>query len=161
MGRVGGTQPKPLTNSNTLALSRREGRSREYNLYFSLNPSPKPEPSGSHSRGRESHRRKIPGLPLFTLLKTIPICYYRSCFFRRVFEFPERKMSEVSPPRILLGHLSLYVGTGLFLFGLGKIELPLPGFELTTLNSVQIFSLFGSNLATSGSPKSSKFKIHP
>ena len=45
------------------------------------------------------------------------------------------------------GHL---VGTGLFLFGRAEIELPRPGFELTTLNSVTfrpIFSPFKFNLA--------------
>ena len=45
-----------------------------------------------------------------------------------------------------------------------KIELPLPRFGLTILNSVTFmsnFSLFRLNLATLNSPKAPKFKIYP
>ena len=136
-----------------------------------------------------------------------PICYHRSCLFRKVCECPERERclglripliyhlssfhtaaqhfpyldqvpschplekgigASPSPdpkPQKMLGHLFPNVGTGPFLFGRVQIELQLPGFELTSFNSMTfrpIFFLFGLNLATSGPPpKASKLKIYP
>ena len=143
---------------------------------------PEPEPSGVHSRKWESFSGKIPVLPFFTLRRTIPICHQRSCHFRRVCEFSEKERERVhlssfhvaAPHFSYLGHTyrltrflkimlaSPYEDTGLFLFKRAEIELPLPGFEFTTLNSVTFGPIFRLNLATtSSSLKASKLKICP
>ena len=111
------------------------------------------------SQNYEVHPRKMgitpekdPGTSPFTLRETVPICYHRSCLFRRVCQCAERERErDVWGRRILNASkrckvtYPLILGRGLFLFRRAKIELPLPGFEPTTLDSVTfgpIFPLF-------------------
>ena len=107
------------------------------------------EPSGLHSRGWEFHLGKIPVLPLFILLETLPSCHHCSCLFRRIWKicFPEREREKDLESRLIVYLSSFHIATPHFFYQLNDFRAD--------------FSLFELNLATSGLPQGIQAKDLP
>ena len=108
------------------------------------------EPSGLHSRGWEFHLGKIPVLPLFILLETLPSCHHYSCPFRRIWKicFPEREREkDISNP--VWSFICLPFTSQLRIFSINSITFG------------PIFPFSNSTWLPPGYPKASKLKIYP
>ena len=141
-------------------LPGREWHSRECNLHFRLNPLLSQNYQGPHSRGRDPppflfytlrgspellpsflpvpeslrvsrERNRHPGTRIICLPFTSHLPYFALKTQTHPFKYGSAHPQDIGR---VIGHLSFYVGTHLFLFGRVNIELSIPGFEPTTLS---------------------------